>query len=132
MGSLVTEKVNVAAQQRDPGSFLNWLERMTRLRMRSPEFGDSRCEWLETSDPAVLAHGCAGERSCVFAIHNLSGKELDVRVKLGRKVESLYDVLNNCDSRVTEDGWQRIHLKPYGYSWLREGRGPESLVDSLA
>jgi maltose alpha-D-glucosyltransferase/alpha-amylase len=124
--------VNVAAQQRDPGSFLNWLERMTRLRMRSPEFGDSRCQWLETSDPAVLAHGCEGARSCVFAIHNLSGRELDVRVKLGRKVDGLYDVLNNCDSHVTENGWQRIHLKPYGYSWLREGRGPESLVGSLA
>jgi maltose alpha-D-glucosyltransferase/alpha-amylase len=54
------EKVNVASEQRDPGSFLNWIERMTRLRLRSPEFGTSRCEWLEASDPAVLAHCCHG------------------------------------------------------------------------
>jgi maltose alpha-D-glucosyltransferase/alpha-amylase len=129
-GEFGYEKVNVAAQQRDPGSFLNWLERMARLRMRSPEFGTAQCEWLETTDPAVLAHGCSGEHSCVFAIHNLSGRELDVQVKLGRKVEGLFDVLNNCDSAVSEDGCQRVHLKPYGYAWLREGRGPESLVNS--
>ena len=122
--------VNVAAQQRDPGSLLNRLERMTRLRMRSPEFGVSRCEWLETSHSAVLAHGCLGERSCVFAIHNLSRRELDVTVKLARKVEGLFDVLNNCDSPVAEDGCQRIHLKPYGYLWLREGRGLENLVSA--
>src|SRR3954453_7070361 len=31
-GEFGYERVNVAAEQRDPGSFLNWLERMTRLR----------------------------------------------------------------------------------------------------
>src|SRR6185295_17852458 len=39
-GEFGYEKVNVAAQQRDPDSFLNWFERMTRLRRRSPEFGN--------------------------------------------------------------------------------------------
>ncbi|HEY2019475.1 MAG TPA: alpha-amylase family protein, partial [Bryobacteraceae bacterium] len=130
-GEFGYERVNVAAQQRDPGSFLNWLERMTRLRLRSPEFGGGRCEWLETSDPAVLAHCCAGERTSVFAIHNLSSREMEVTVKLGRKVDGLFDVLKNCDDPVADDGCQRFHLKPYGYAWYREGRGPESLAGNL-
>ena len=54
-GEFGYEKVSVAAGQRDPGSFLNWMARMTRLRLRCPEFGTSRCEWLQASDPAVLA-----------------------------------------------------------------------------
>jgi hypothetical protein len=27
-----------------------------------------------------------------------------------------------------EDGGLKLKLKPYGYLWLREGRGPESLA----
>jgi maltose alpha-D-glucosyltransferase / alpha-amylase len=127
-GDFGYERVNVADQQRDPASLLNWMEHMTRLRLRSPEFGNAECEWLETSDPAVLAHCCRGERSSIFAVHNLSGRDVDVTVTLGRKVAGLYDVLRNREDPVAEDGHQRIHLKPYGYAWLREGRGPESLV----
>jgi maltose alpha-D-glucosyltransferase / alpha-amylase len=127
-GDFGYETVNVAAEQRDPESLLNWLERMTRLRMRSPEFGTGRCEWLETSDPAVLAHSCLGERSSVFAIHNLSDREVDVSVKLARKVEGLFDLLKNCEHETSQTGPQKFHLKPYGHMWLREGRGPESLA----
>ena len=87
-GEFGYEKVNVAAEQRDPGSFLNWMERMTRLRLRSPEFGTSRCEWLKANDPAVLAHCCRGERSSVLAVHNLSGREVETTIEMG-KVEVL-------------------------------------------
>jgi maltose alpha-D-glucosyltransferase/alpha-amylase len=127
-GEFGYEQVNVAAQQRDKDSLLNWIERMTRLRTRSPEFGIGRCEWLETSDPAVLAHSCAGEKSRVFAIHNLSDRQLDVSVILGCKVDGLFDLLANCENPVAEDGRQRFQMKPYGYLWLREGRSPESLA----
>jgi maltose alpha-D-glucosyltransferase / alpha-amylase len=129
-GEFGYEKVNVAAEQRDPGSFLNWIERMTRLRLRSPEFGTSRCEWLQASDPAVLAHCCHGERSSLFAVHNLSGREVEATVELGRKVEGLFDLLKNCEEQVDGDGRQRFRLGPYGYSWMRGG-GPESLIGAI-
>jgi maltose alpha-D-glucosyltransferase/alpha-amylase len=121
-GEFRYEKVNVAAEQGDPDSLLNWLERMTRLRMRSPEFGTGRCEWMETSDPAVLAHSCSGERTCVFAIHNLSSREVKITIDLGRKVDGLFDLLKNCAYEVSDAGRQQFRLKPYGYLWLREGR----------
>jgi maltose alpha-D-glucosyltransferase/alpha-amylase len=127
-GEFGYQKVNVAAQQRDPDSLLNWLERMTRMRMRSPEFGMGQCEWIDTGDPAILAHGCQGERSCVFAIHNLSSAPKEVTIPFGRKLRGLFDLLSNCEHEVHRDGVQRLKLKPYGYLWLREGRGPESLA----
>jgi maltose alpha-D-glucosyltransferase / alpha-amylase len=119
-------RVNVADQQRDPDSLLNWMEHMTRLRLRSPEFGNGECEWLEASDPAILAHSCRGERECVFAVHNLSRRDVDVTIKLGRHVDGLFDILANCEAPKSEDGHHRLHLKPYGYSWLREGHVPEA------
>jgi len=119
-------RVNVADEQRDPESLLNWMEHMTRLRLRSPEFGNGECEWLEASDPAVLAHSCRVGDACVFAIHNLSGRELEVTVKLGHKVDGLFDILENCEAPAREDGHHRVRLKRYGYSWLREGHGPDA------
>jgi len=130
-GEFGYEKVNVAAEQRDPESFLNWMERMTRLRLRSPEFGTSQCDWLEASDPAVLAHCCRGEKSSVFAVHNLSAREVETIVDLGRKVDGLYDILKNRDNHVDGDGRQRFRLGPYGYIWMREGRSPESMAGAL-
>ena len=128
-GDFGYEKVNVTAEQRDPGSFLNWIERMTRLRLRSPEFGTSRCEWLEASDPAVLAHCCQGEESRIVAVHNLSGREVETTVQLGCELEELFDVLKNCEVEVNRAGPQRFRLPPYGYLWMRAGRRPESSAD---
>jgi maltose alpha-D-glucosyltransferase/alpha-amylase len=125
-GDFGYETVNVAAQQRDPASMLNWLERMMRLRTRSPEFGDAACEWLDTRNPAVLAHCCSGEQSSVIAVHNLSGKAQNVEIRLSRNVKALFDLLHNREHEI--DGPLRLKLKPYGYAWLREGRGPESLA----
>ncbi len=127
-GEFGYEKVNVAAEQRDPNSFLNWTERMTRLRMRSPEFGNAACEFLETSDPAVLAQCCSSEHSSVYAIHNFSGRELEVTIDFGRKPDGLFDLLKNTDCQVADGGRQTFRLEPYGYQWLRQGSGPESLA----
>jgi maltose alpha-D-glucosyltransferase/alpha-amylase len=125
-GEFGYEKLNVAAQERDPNSFLNWLERMTRIRMRTSEFGTARCEWLDASDPAVLVHCCIGERCTVFAIHNLSGRELDVTVSTERKPAHLFDILQNREHSAPGDGPLRFHLKPYAYLWLREEEDPDT------
>src|SRR5437016_87463 len=42
------QRINVAAQQRDPDSMLNWTERMIRLRKECPEIGWGRCTILNT------------------------------------------------------------------------------------
>jgi maltose alpha-D-glucosyltransferase/alpha-amylase len=127
-GDFGYQRVNVAGQQRDRDSLLNWLERATRMRMRTPEFGTGKCTWLETSDTAVLAHRCSGDGSLVFAIHNFSDRAIDVKVNLGDKVEGLFDLFRNEAHEVASDGSQPFRMEPYGYFWLREGRGPESMA----
>ena len=48
------ERVNVAAQRREPGSLLNWMERLIRRRRECPELGWGRCTLLDAGHAAVL------------------------------------------------------------------------------
>jgi maltose alpha-D-glucosyltransferase / alpha-amylase len=52
------ERVNVADQQRDTRSLLNWTEHLLRVRKECPEFGWGEYSVLETGRPSVLAHRC--------------------------------------------------------------------------
>ncbi len=130
-GEFGYERVNVAAQQRDPNSFLNWLERMIRLRTRSPEFGAGRLGWLETSDPAVLAHCCSNGTARVFAIHNLSGREIEANIRFGPEVRGLFDLLENCEHPAPQHPSRQFRLRPYGYLWLREAHDGENFAGQL-
>ena len=48
------QQVNVSFEQRDPTSFLNWMEHLVRTRRQCPEFGTGKWRILETGEPAVL------------------------------------------------------------------------------
>jgi Maltogenic Amylase, C-terminal domain len=94
------------------------------LRYEKP----GKCEWLETNDPAVLAHTCSTEGSCVFAIHNLGGREVEVNIDLGRENAGGFDLLRNCEYPAGKGRKPQFRLRPYGYLWLRERHGPEFAV----
>ena len=49
------QSVNVEAQQRNPGSFLHWIQRLLHVRQRHPVFGQGSFEVLHAENPAVLA-----------------------------------------------------------------------------
>ena len=48
------EYLNAAMQRRDPKSFLNWLECVSRTRKEVPEIGWCRLEVLKQSELALL------------------------------------------------------------------------------
>ncbi|HEY9295668.1 MAG TPA: alpha-amylase family protein, partial [Phormidium sp.] len=75
------EKVNVASQQREPNSLINWMERAIRTRKQCPEFGCGECAILETDEPAVFAHCCEWQGKTVIALHNLADKPCRVSLK---------------------------------------------------
>jgi len=49
------QSLNVEAQQRSPGSLLQWTRRMIEIRKRHPVFGLGAYEELTSSNPSVLA-----------------------------------------------------------------------------
>jgi glycosidase len=114
--------VNVADQRRDPGSLLNWMERVIRRRRETPEMGWGTVEVLDVGDDAVLAHCTTWDDSSVLLLHNLAPEPREVRVALppAPGCDCAIDLLDEGRA-VHEIDTDRLELKleGYGYRWLR-------------
>mgnify|MGYP003575120900 CR=1 FL=1 len=113
--------VNVEQQLHDPDSLLNWLERMFRRRKESPAFGLGDCTFLDLGEHAVLAHRCDHGPTTAFAVHNLSGRRVQVSLTVdqaGTPVTCVQEVLAGRRHPVGDDGEHTLTLGPYGYAWL--------------
>jgi maltose alpha-D-glucosyltransferase/alpha-amylase len=118
------EHVNVAEQRRDPNSFLNWMERIIRMRKEVPEIGWGDFSVLRTSTPEVFAMRYDWRNNSVVLMHNLSGIPREVHVDIGLPPEignRLVNLLSTDHSVANEQGKHRILLEGYGYRWYRAG-----------
>ncbi|MES1026389.1 hypothetical protein ABN584_26170 [Gloeocapsa sp. BRSZ] len=75
------QRVNVASEQRDPNSLINWMERLIRTRKQCQELGTGSWQILETDEPCVFAHCCESQRA-VVVLHNLADRACSVTLKL--------------------------------------------------
>jgi trehalose synthase len=117
--------VNVARQRRDPGSLLNWMERLIRRRRECPEFGWGEWTLLDAGDDAVLAQRSEWDGSTVVAVHNLSGRETHASLELDGD-GALVDLFENEDHEL-HAGTATLELAPYGAHWFRVRRPGERL-----
>ena len=82
------QAVNVEAQERDPGSLLNWTKRMLRIRRESRAFGRGRLSFLKPGNRKVLAYLREYADEAVLCVANLARSaqpvELDLRRFKGR------------------------------------------------
>ena len=121
--------VNVADQRRDPGSLLNWTERMIRARRECPEIAWGTFAVLRTSAPGVLAIRYDWRETSLLTLHNFSNAKQNVRVKVGApRDERLVNVFDTRHSRRQNDGTHRVALEPYGWRWYRVG-SEDSVLD---
>ena len=109
-GELGPAHVNVAAQEHDPESLLNWMTRVVRLRRESPEIGLGEPAPVPVDDGAVLAHRCDWRGRTVVCAHNLGGHAAHVRLD---GFDELVDLFSG--TRTSGD----VELEPYGYGWFR-------------
>lgn len=118
------QRVNVTAQRRDPGSLLNWFERMIRTLRETPEIGSGSCTHVDVRlPPAVLAHRADGPTGSMLFLHNLGPDKavLDLG-ELYPETELPGDVLS--DRRYAPVGkFDALELAGYGYRWIRLSRG---------
>jgi glycosidase len=124
-GKFGPKDVNVAEQQRDDGSLLNWMERLIRRRRESPEFGWGAVTLLETQSPSLFAHRCDCEGSTVIAVHNLGESRADATIALDDDVTAIDDMLEVREHQILDGGKLKVTLGRYGYLWLRVRRGGE-------
>lgn len=123
-GAYGYEHVNVAEQRRDPNSFLNWMERIIRMRKEVPEIGWGDFEILRAGAPEIFALRYDWRRNSVVVVHNLSGAPCEIRLSVGLPGEEgrrLVNLLSTDHSVADESGKHRILLEPYGYRWYRAG-----------
>ncbi len=78
------QAVNVEAQQRIPGSLLNWMKRMLRVRRAYPVFGRGTLEFLHPENRHVLAYVREHEGVTILCVTNLSRFAQYVELDLSR------------------------------------------------
>jgi maltose alpha-D-glucosyltransferase/alpha-amylase len=121
-GPYGSEKVNVAGQRRDPDSFLNWTERMVRMRKEVPEFGWGNFEVIDVKNDGVLCLRYEWRNNGVVALHNLRDEAVQIEFSLrGEHGKSLVNLLTGDHSQANARGRHRVVMEPYGYHWYRMG-----------
>ncbi|GAB1543977.1 alpha-amylase family protein [Scytonema sp. NUACC21] len=110
--------VNVATEQRDPGSLMNWMERVIRLRKQCPEFGRGEWQILETDEPCVFAHCSQWQGRAMIAVHNLADRACVATIKT-YKYKHLIELFCNQHYEPINGELLSIPLSAYGYRWFR-------------
>ena len=116
--------VNVADQRHDPGSLLNWMQSIIRLRKEAPEIGWGDVTALETGRPAVLALRYDWRGNAVLCVHNLGPGPTELALATGIPAPDglvLVDLLTGARSEADADGRHGLYLEGYGYHWFRVG-----------
>ncbi|MBW3613409.1 MAG: maltose alpha-D-glucosyltransferase, partial [Chloroflexi bacterium] len=78
------QAVNVESQERVPGSLLNWMKRLIRVRRAHPVFGRGTLEFLHPENRRVLAYLREHEGTTILCVANLSRFAQYVELDLSR------------------------------------------------
>lgn len=109
------EARNVAAQRERPGSLMDEVARLIRLRRGCPEIGWGRTQTLDVGAPSVLALASTWRGGQVVTLHNLADREVRVRLDCGPLLPLL------GDRRAEIESGAEVSLQRYGYRWFRIG-----------
>jgi maltose alpha-D-glucosyltransferase/alpha-amylase len=112
-------RVNVAAQQDDPDSLLNWTRRLIRLRKAHPVFGWGDFHLLLPENERILAYLRIGETETILVLCNLAASSqvvtLDLDAHAGATPSDLFS--GERLAPVTTAPFE-LTLPPFGYRWL--------------
>jgi maltose alpha-D-glucosyltransferase/alpha-amylase len=114
------EAVNVEAQQRDPGSLLNWTKRMLAVRKTSHAFGRGSLSFLRPGNRKVLVYLRELKDEAILCVANLSRAaqpvELDLKKYKGRVPVEL---LGRTVFPPIGDLPYLVTLPAYAFYWFR-------------
>jgi maltose alpha-D-glucosyltransferase/alpha-amylase len=120
--------VNVADQRRDPGSLVNWTERMLRTRRECPEFSWGQFTVLKSKQPAVLALRYDYQGTSVVTFHNFSDSPQKVTVDIDcPRGEVLVDMFGKDRLQAHRGCEHELPLDGYGFRWFRVGAADNAI-----
>jgi maltose alpha-D-glucosyltransferase/alpha-amylase len=114
------EHVNVENQRREPGSLLNWMTSLIRLRKECPEIGYGNWEIMDTGYKEILGMKYTWKSKILLIWHNFQAHSLELVVpeEMAGSVR-IADLMSNIESLTDEKGRHTITLEAYGYRWFR-------------
>jgi maltose alpha-D-glucosyltransferase / alpha-amylase len=121
------QRVNAAAQRRDPKSLMNLTERMIRMRQECPEIGWGQYEVLPVESPAILALRYDWSDTSLVTLHNFSPEPQRARLKLGADESRPLVSIFEDEAFLPREGECQVELAAYGYKWLRVGGADTAL-----
>ncbi|WP_137388733.1 alpha-amylase family protein [Rhodoligotrophos defluvii] len=121
-GPFSYKSVNVELQQSRPDSLLNFIKQLAAARLAHKEIGTGFVEFLESSSEQVLVHRYPPGETALVIMHNLSGKEAPVDIKLGISAQPRHEPILGGDIPDPVEGRLHLKLEPYGFRWIRVHR----------
>jgi maltose alpha-D-glucosyltransferase/alpha-amylase len=113
------KRMNVAIQQRDANSLLNWFDRAIRIRKQCPAFGWGKWKTLETGQFSVFVHCCEWKGKAFVTMHNLADRPCVVTLQ-SNSYSHLVDLFGDRQYEPLSAS-QPIPLEAYGYRWFQVG-----------
>jgi glycosidase len=122
--------INVAAQRRDDGSLLNWIERLIRRRHETAEIAYGKWSIVPVKQAQVLAISYDWDGRVVLVIHNLSSKPVGAsfNVEPAAGWQGLIDLFGRGDFSLAKDGAVSVELEAYGCRWFRVRRVGDAIL----
>jgi maltose alpha-D-glucosyltransferase/alpha-amylase len=108
-------QINVADQQKDPSSLLNFMKRIIQLRKDRPFLATGTIKFLETTSPAVLCIIREDETHRMIALHNLANNSSYVTLPTALQFNPKIELLSNT---AVNPGLKTIKLMPHQSAWL--------------
>lgn len=110
-------KVNVAAQEPDPGSLLNWTKNIIALRKTLPVLGRGDINWILPEQKSVLAFTRNYEGAQILILCNLSDEVH--KVSIAAEQESYTELFTGI-TYLSNDGKLELEIPAWGYLWLKK------------
>ncbi|QDA36040.1 trehalose synthase (plasmid) [Paracoccus liaowanqingii] len=113
--------INVAAQEHEPDSMLNWMERLIRRRREMPEVAFGQWSFIPFPDAAIFALRYDWEDRTVLLLHNLGKRPCKTECQLdgADAFDGMTAILGDGGFEITRDGTISIELPAFGTLWLR-------------
>ena len=108
---------NVAAQEKDPASYLNLMRFLIQTRGNVPAFGDGVFEFVETGNSSILAYTRTTNNQTVLCVFNLSDQPQTAQLNLPKTFTDLLAANPAFKYQLVPDG-QVVKLAPFAAHWL--------------
>jgi maltose alpha-D-glucosyltransferase / alpha-amylase len=119
-GDYAYQRVNVGVQRGDPGSLLNWMSSLMRVRRECGEIGVGTWKVLPTGDDAVLGLRYDVADSSIVVYNNLAREQRTVPLDLTPdEVATVTDLFTDRRYEPIDPKHPRLRMEGLGYRWMR-------------